>query len=446
MKSIVAVAGVGAVMVGGTFLYDGAGGSFVEAANASKELDYVVQIADRLLELDEHPRVIAQDPIGVYLRQYSGQIDTLFGRDIQGHILWPRNDMRNVHNAVSTGEWELVNQYMLDDEIDYLVTSGDTENSSLMLVDTIADYGIYKASGKPQVIKVRNTLGQIMAETTVDTEGQPIIIDGHTTKEYEYDDNDNTITIHRNVDNARCFDSAIGNDYMEYGVRAAYHNMNLVYEAYYDNEGNLEVQPAGHVAIEQKWDDEQLISRTYLNERCQPVNRVDGYAKALLKPNEYEALKMWLYNTDGDEIDTNGINLIRDIDVGEDGWSHWYTPNYLADNDIMKVGGFNYTYDEIGDTYVIHMEIEFKNVSRQDGKHFTFATAGKVDDKWEGWEQANLWNYSYVWLNDVPTDRIYAFDTTVSVCEKMLRPSNCDIGFRFDKWESGTFRHSHSGF
>ena len=55
--------------------------------------------------------------------------------------------------------------------------------------------------------------------------------------------------------------------YLQHDIRAAYHNMHLLYEAYFNENGKLEKQPAGYVAIVQEWDGNELISRTYLNEK-----------------------------------------------------------------------------------------------------------------------------------------------------------------------------------
>lgn len=58
-------AGIVCVILSGTFLYGGIGGQYAVTINLFKMPDYVVTLADRLLEWDEHPRVIAQEPIGV---------------------------------------------------------------------------------------------------------------------------------------------------------------------------------------------------------------------------------------------------------------------------------------------------------------------------------------------------------------------------------------------
>lgn len=179
LKGAFSAVGVGLVVIGGTFLYNGSGGSFVEAANAAKEPDYVVQIADRLLELDEHPRVIAQDPIGVYLRQYTGEIETLYGRDMYGYILKPSKDIRDVYTSLSNGDFSSVSQFMLDEGYDYLVYDGNTDNSFEM-VTSVEHFGIYKAVGKPTRIKERNNLGQVISVR---------FLENNRNVKYEYDNN-----------------------------------------------------------------------------------------------------------------------------------------------------------------------------------------------------------------------------------------------------------------
>ena len=138
IKAVVTAVGVGLVVFGGTFLYNGTGGSFVEATNAAKLPDYVVQIADKLLELDENPRVIAQDPIGVYIRQYTGKIDTLFGRDLSGYILPVEEKTRSINEFLNNGEKKPIAQYMLDDGFDHLIYNGDA-GECFELVDKIAN-------------------------------------------------------------------------------------------------------------------------------------------------------------------------------------------------------------------------------------------------------------------------------------------------------------------
>lgn len=143
LKGTMAVAGTGLIVFAGTFLYNSAGGKFFATENAEKLPDDVIQIADLLLELDEGPRIIAQQPVGIYIRQYTGEINQLYGRDIDHYILTTTVEARAVYNQVSNGELNAVAQYMRDTDYDYLIYRGAT-GDNFELVDTVADYGIYK--------------------------------------------------------------------------------------------------------------------------------------------------------------------------------------------------------------------------------------------------------------------------------------------------------------
>lgn len=113
-------------------------------------------------------------------------------------------------------------------------------------------------------------------------------------------------------------------EYMAEGIRAVYNNMNVIYKAYYDDEGKLETQSAGFVAIWQEWDDDgNLLSRTYLDEKCQLINRADGYAKAIWTQDENGTWNVGFYDLEGKSVPIDGLNLARDVPVGKDGWSDW---------------------------------------------------------------------------------------------------------------------------
>jgi hypothetical protein len=65
-RSIIVILSVIAVVFGGTFIYSTMSGQIIiPAKNLDKLPISAVKIADRLLELEEHPRVILQDPVGV---------------------------------------------------------------------------------------------------------------------------------------------------------------------------------------------------------------------------------------------------------------------------------------------------------------------------------------------------------------------------------------------
>lgn len=227
-------------------------------------------------------------------------------------------------------------------------------------------------------------------------------------------------------------------DYMDEGIRSAYHNMNLLYEAYYDDEGNLEVQPAGHVAIEQEWDDEgRLISRTYLDANGQPMNRVDGYAKAIWEEGENGTGIFSFYDMNGASVPGVNILMVTDIKAGNNGWSEWMEPKKNVENYIITVGSANLGEKKAGDVYICRIEIEFRDVTASDPEHFRFWTLGSVDGSW-GYN--NVWNRSLFWTDKVPENGAKEYMTSSVLDEAMAARNVFNIGFRCDYWSSGSFR------
>lgn len=461
IKAVVAATGVGMAVLCGTFLYNGAGGSFVEAANASKEPDYVVQIADRLLELEDRPRVIAQDPVGVYLRQYTGEIDQLFGRDFHGHILWPSQDAKFIRNAISADAFDEISQYMLDNNYDYIILSGDVDSDTLEYVVTIEDYRIYRAIGHPNRINKRNELGQVISATTVNETGNAVYGEkGYSTVTYKYDDNgfiarelylDWDDDLQGSVGNRiegfeRAYDSSgnmlmertLGQDgkpivfYQNYAeVRYEYQDDKLIKKSYFDENEAPVQQKAGYVSVLQDWSGNNLISKSYLNDKGDLQNRIDGYAVA-----EWVDGDVTFYDNMGELVDIQGLNLFNEIKTDINGWSNWMTPAPGEKNCTFRIGSISLGKNEDGDKYSCQIEIEFKGVSSIDGQQFLFCTQGSVD---EGWDVGNIWSH-YVWLNYSPSDGIYKYSTTQTIDSNMANAKVFEIGFRCDNWAGGSFR------
>ena len=438
IKAVVTAAGIGTVMVGGTFLYKGTGGSFGKAENAAKLPDYVVQIADRLLELDEHPRVIAQDPIGVYIRQYTGEIDQLFGRDIlNAHINTPSYEAWVAHRALSDPEADNkeVAQLMLDDGFDYLVFQGDP-GQQFELIEYAADYGIYRAIGNPSVVKKRNELGQIISITTVDEYGEPrTTASGYATVEREYDD-EGYVSIEKfcNCDESPVITS---NGYAE--VHRIYDNRGCVIkEQYYGTDGLPMIQPAGNAAIEQEFDDSgRIVSRTYLDADGNPMDRIDGYAKVMWGTVDGLTIQEF-YKADGSRIeDIEGINLAKDIRSFPDGWSEWVTPEFDTENCCFVLGTANLGQKSVGDIYTCQLEIEFKDVKVTEGREFRFASQGRGDGSWKN---GSIWNSKLVWEGKPLQDGVYEFSNTVGIDDSIVNVNSFELGFRCDYWGSGSFR------
>lgn len=230
-------------------------------------------------------------------------------------------------------------------------------------------------------------------------------------------------------------DSRTAKDYMAEGIRVAYDNMHLVYQAYYDENGELEEQPGGYVAIEQEWDGNQLISRTYLGSDGEPVNRAEGYCKVNWSNGD-----IVLYNTVGTTIPLDGINLARDVKVGENGWSDWIKPKYDELNSTFRIGVAELGEKEVGDSYTCSFEIEFRDVTATKGgedKRFNFRAQGATDGQWIG---ANVWNGSLIYLDEPIENGTRKCVATIEINEAGVGMLQFDLGFRCDYWASGEFR------
>ena len=326
----------------------------------------------------------------------------LFGRDVNGYILHTDEQARSIFDAVNADEWETVNQTMLDEGIGYLVTTKTTDGI-LDLVDTVAGYHIYKPIGVPAILKGRNELGQIVYMSTLDESGNL------KNNELGY------ATIHREYD--------------------AFNRVIKEYKT--DAEGNICKQCSGYSAICQEWNGEgQLISRTYLDERFLPVQRLDGYSKVEWTQDEKGIRKVSFIDINNNTVDSTGINLVQDVEVGPDGWSEWMTPEPDKANQTFNIGSVNLGEKSEGDVYACQLEIEFSNVMPSSSGQFRFITQGKADGLWN---IGNVWN-NVVKLEDKPKNGKSTYYATNKINGRMVDIDVFTIGFRCDYWASGSFR------
>ncbi len=73
-------------------------GGFVSMQNLYKISDDVIQVCDIMLNLDDSPRCIMPAPLYSEVRQYSGDIELMYGRNIEGYINSNiKQEFRDVH-------------------------------------------------------------------------------------------------------------------------------------------------------------------------------------------------------------------------------------------------------------------------------------------------------------------------------------------------------------
>ncbi len=337
------IAGVGilGIVFGGSFVYNTARGQFErEGINSSKLPEQAVEIADRLLELDEHPRIIAQHPIGVYIRQYTGEIDQLFGRDMDGYIYRANNDARDMSRQLSDPEGDLdaVATFMANDDYEYLVVADKGREEQLAearfeRIDHVLGYGIYRAHGTPTVIKEKNEYGQVISQTTIDENGTPVNgASGYATVSYVYDDRGNVIREFRtDVDGiavansngaAGCIreydayahvtmektigpdEAAVANNVGYAEVKREYNGNNLIKESYYDEAGQL-VNRADTQHAETRMDydgNKNRISERYFDQDGNSVMINTGYAEVRRAYKDRRMTEERYYDPDGNPV------------------------------------------------------------------------------------------------------------------------------------------------
>lgn len=310
IRAIVVAAGMSLIVYGGTYLYNGTGGSFVEASNVAKIPEDVAAIADRLLEFDDRPKVVFQYPLGVYIRQYTGEIDQLYGRDVDGYILsWGVTDeARNIYDQVCNfdGDLDIVSQYMLDNDYAFLVLRDVSREENLKsgfeYMDRVGEYGIYTPIGKPTIVKNKDELGKVVSATYVNEKGQPTVGEnGYVTTLYEYNKYGDVIREYH-ID---AYGVGVENENGSAGVeREVDYYGHLIMERQIDKEGKS--TKAGGLYAEIRWEYQgnNLIAYSYYDENGRPVNNSLGFSRAeRIFDKNGNIVDEFYYDAEGKQID-----------------------------------------------------------------------------------------------------------------------------------------------
>ena len=259
-------------------------------------------------------------------------------------------------------------------------------------------------------------------------------INGYAKVEREYDDAGNLI-LQRYLDSDLL--PVVGpEDYAE--VNRSYDSdRHLISEEYFGPNGEPFLQAGGYAAIGQTWENGTLTSRTYLDLAGQPLNRIDGYSKAIWKANETGTISVMFQDVTSEIVNPSGLNLVTDVKFGPDGWSQWMIPSPGAVNYCFSIGSTCLSEKQEGAFYTCQIEIEYKNVSATPDQEFHFWTQGSAD---QVWTIGNPWNASLVYLDAPPSDGIHQYTSTVQINDQIAAASTFDLGFRCDCWGSGMFR------
>ena len=141
----------------GQFIYTADYGHFdIVASNSVKLPNAVPAVAEELLKYDDNPKIIAVPSISVYIRQYTGQIETMYGRDIYGYICKANENANAVDKAISSdeGDMDFVTRIMKSEGYEYIVVEDCNEvhrkniiNAGFTLLASVEGYDIYKILG-----------------------------------------------------------------------------------------------------------------------------------------------------------------------------------------------------------------------------------------------------------------------------------------------------------
>lgn len=127
LSYIAVVACIAVILLSGNIIYR-QDKVFVKAQNAYKLPQECIDVADRILEYNSNPTVIAPSSLYCYLRQYNGNINLLYGRDVDGYIL-PSNDsvIGEINGMMRVGgDTERFAQLAREKNVDFIILPWDS--------------------------------------------------------------------------------------------------------------------------------------------------------------------------------------------------------------------------------------------------------------------------------------------------------------------------------
>lgn len=193
LRALVCVGMMAVVAVSGQFIYAD-NTVFVEATNYYKLPQEVVDIADRICQLDDSPRVAAPRTLYCYLRQYNQNISLMYGRNAEGYI-----------SAISDIDQRVAKEIESDaPDYDYVFMNAAYEGCNFVITyagkvvpeEVLSTYGyvpyismynyvIYANTGLPdggsegfRVTQYGSSGKNLMMYTVEDKQGNLIVIDG----------------------------------------------------------------------------------------------------------------------------------------------------------------------------------------------------------------------------------------------------------------------------
>lgn len=143
------------IAASGNWIYDNEKTYFEPAQNYYKLPQDVVAVADTLLQEEKPARVVADWPLAIYIREYTADVEPMYGRDTEGYIMWADQDVVDVYHrmqqeAMSGEDARVIRSMMEKGGYSYLVRLRDKDDTEVLLQngfqqrETIGAYTVYK--------------------------------------------------------------------------------------------------------------------------------------------------------------------------------------------------------------------------------------------------------------------------------------------------------------
>lgn len=181
------------IVIKGTNVYQNAG--FVKTQNYYKISANTLAVCDAILEKDKSPKCVMPSTLFCEARQYSGDIELMYGRDVQGYIRGVSEDVRKVYEYMESDnpDYDYILSQSLEGGYGFVVTydSKPIDDITLdkygyKLINNVVGYNIYYNSfDNWKITQYGNSQGAQSQFYTIEKDGKLVIIDGGWDYQYE---------------------------------------------------------------------------------------------------------------------------------------------------------------------------------------------------------------------------------------------------------------------
>lgn len=126
---------------------------YSETQSLEKLPEDVVKVAEYMLSLEKKPYVIGDDELNLYVRQYSGKIKQLWGRNKEGLISEFDGEAEMVYEKMRIGDYDFLFNFALNNGYQFVVTHHRFYPEEIAnqygyeIIENIGEFHIYYLTG-----------------------------------------------------------------------------------------------------------------------------------------------------------------------------------------------------------------------------------------------------------------------------------------------------------